>query len=74
MIRLCERQGGLNTEVMQSCVLVEGDMGLRIEAQMLNLLFSLSWISSHPVHQGYQPKRGMDHWWSHRHHHRRQLL
>lgn len=74
MICLCERQGGPNAKVMQSCLLVERDMGSRTEAQMLNLLFSLSWISSHPVHQGYQPKRGVDHWWSHRHHHRRQLL
>lgn len=41
---------------------------------MLNLLFSLSWISSHPVHQGYQPQRGMDHRRSHCHPHRGQLL
>lgn len=37
-------------------------------------LLSLSWISSHPMHQGYQPQWGMDHRRSHRHHHRRQLL
>ena len=34
----------------------------------------LSWISSHPVHQSYQPEWRMDHWRSHCHHHRGQLL
>ena len=34
----------------------------------------VSIAAGHPLHQGDQPERGMDRWWRHRHHCRRQLL